>query len=417
MKSKILTTISKLNKFYLVKLLSSFLVQISSLFLVYILPATEYGSLALLMSVSALMFVLTSGWNNGALVNLGSKSFSEKGTYFDIVIYRSVIIVSCMVLASIAFLMLKSPIVSFLQSDINYHLVYVFFIGLVAYDFSYQLLYPGNKDFLQSTLELSSAVILIILMFTVVRSVEDYVYASTAVNLTFAAITTLFFLKHQFTKNFIFRKSDFLKVLRYSLWQILSVVGIYLINVGMNYIFVFNKVSTADIGQYNFAFKLFSGFSAFFALFGIIIPKWIHNSNTIITAAVLKSRVFKITTLMSVIYMVIAILLEPFIRMIGKADYNDSSIYFLMLFPAFIVMAYCNLMNTIVANTQHYKYAQYTITIQVLVLLSVSFPLVYYFHIIGAIISTTISFIVCSLFFAKLFKSKIADAIENKKNW
>jgi O-antigen/teichoic acid export membrane protein len=417
MKRKILSAISRLNKFYLIKLLSSFLIQMSSMFLVYLLPASEYGFLALLMSISSLMFVVTSGWNNGALVNLGSKSFSEKGSYLDIVIYRTMIIVSCMIFVSICYVLLENPITSFLQRSTNYSLVYVFFIGLIAYDFSYQLLYPGNKDFLQSTLELLSSVILIILMFTVVKTVEDYVYVYTIVNVVFALFTVGFFLKFQLGQHFTFVKSDIIRVLKYSLWQILSVVGIYMINVGMNYIFVFNKISPADIGQYNFAFKLFSGFSAFFALFGIVIPKWIHNAQKSNIASEIKSRILKITLFLSVFYIVIAIILKPFLQIIGKSDYKDSSTYFILLFPAFIFMAYCNLMNTVVANTQFYKYAQYTIAIQVVILLSISFPLVYFLHIYGAIISTTISFVICFLFFIRLYKKKIADALENKKNW
>lgn len=417
MKQKIINAVSKVNKFYLVKLLSSTLTQISSMFLVYLLPANEYGILALLISISSLMFVITSGWNNGALVNLGSKSFSEKGTYLDIVIYRILIIVSCLVVVSMGFIVLKNPIVSFLQLEENYSLVFIFFIGMVAYDFSYQLLYPGNKDFLQSSLELLNSVIIIVLMITIVRSVREYVYVYTIVNICFSIVTVLFFLRFQLKNRFVFIKDDFIKVLRYSLWQILSVVGIYLINVGMNYIFVFNKISPAEIGQYNFAFKLFSGFSAFFALFGIVIPKWIHNPENKNTASSIKSKVFKITLFLSVLYILMALILDPFIDLLGKADYKDSSLYYIMLFPAFIFMTYCNLMNTIVANTQFYKFAQYNITIQVIVLLSISFPLVFYFKLYGAIISTTISFIICSLFFYRLYERKIAHAIENKKNW
>ena len=405
---------SKFNRFYVIKLLSSFLVQFSALFLVYLLPVEEYGYLALLMSVSSLMFVLTSGWNNGAVINLGSKSYSEKGSYNDIVFYRAIMVAIVLDVLTIFFVIFKVNIISFIHKSENYYLAYLLFMGLACYDFSFQLLYPGNKDQLQSALELTAAGAIFLCMIFFVKDVKSYVFFYSAISALFAIVTIFFFFKYFGPKGFSFVKKDFFNVLNYSLWQILSVVGIYVINVGMNYIFVFNKITPTDIGEYNFSFKLFSGFSAFFGLFGILIPKWIHGSEKSNLASILNKRVFYITAFLAGAYLIIALVLRPFIEIIGKKDYLPSVSYFLYLFPAFLFMSYTNLMNTIIANTKHYKFAQYVILIQVIILLLVCYPLVYFIGVKGAIIATTVSYVICSLFFYLIFRTKIIPALTSK---
>lgn len=408
--------LSKFNKFYIIKLVSSVLVQVSSLFLVYLLPAKEYGYLALLMSVSSLMFVLTSAWSNGAVINLGSKSFAEKGSYSDIVFYRFIIVISGIIILSILYLLFKTQIISFLHVSKNYGLAYILFLGLVAYDFSYQLLYPGNKDTLQSVLEFSAAILIFAGMVILVKNIKGYVYVYSIISGLFAVLTISFFLYYFGFKNARFNFADFKYVLQYSFWQVLSVIGIYIVNVGMNYIFVFSKISPTEIGQYNFAFKLFSGFSAFFALFGIVIPKWVHTKNENI-GQILSKRIMYIVGLLTVFYIIIALILHPFLLFVGKTDYLASAKFYFMLFPAFIFMAYTNLLNTVVANTSFFKNAQYAVLIQVIVLLLVCFPLVHYIDVVGAIIATTVSYIVCSFYFFQLYRNKILPYFKQKNSF
>lgn len=407
LKNKINFVYSKFNKFYLIKIFSSFLIQISSLFLVYLLSAEEYGNLSLLMSISSLMFVFTSGWNNGAIINLGSKNFAEKGYYNHIVFYRLIIILVCLISVSIFFLFYKEPIISFLHFQKNYLLAFILYIGLVSYDFSYQLLYPGNKDILQSLLELFYSTILVICMFLWVRNIENYVYTLTSISLLFTIVTNYYFIKFYKHNKFKFNLNEFNTVLSYSLWQIISIIGIYVINVGMNYIFVYNEILTIDIGQYNFSFKLFSGFSVFFALFGILIPKWVNRNEDLGIGQTIIKRIYLISIFLSIIYLLIAVSLKPFIILVNKLDYLESSNYFIFLFPAFLFMCFSNLLNTVVANTVHYKYSQYILLLQVILLIIISIPLVNYFQIYGAIIALTISYFFSSILFYILFKTRI----------
>lgn len=408
-----------LNKnkiFSIVKLISAFINQFSSLFLIYILPAKEYGKLVLLMSVSSLMFILTSGWTNGVLINLGTKRYVQKKNYNDIVIYRSCIIISSMFFVSLFFFIFKDSISLYIKDIHNLKYVYLYFIGLVAFDFSYQLLYPGNKNFLQSSLEFCIVFIILLLVYFFAKDGNMYITIYTIFSIIFLLLVLSIFIASYYKYSFQFNVNDFKNVLHYSLWQILSVICIYIINVGMNYVFVYNEVDLKSIGQFNFSFKLFMGFSSFFSLFGILIPKWVNTNEITNRYLFLKKKIITIVVALFIIYIIVYLFLEPLIYFVGKEDYLSSIEYFKLLIPSFLLMTYSNLLNTIIANTPFYKNAQYAIAIQVIVLLILSYPLVHIWKIEGMIIAITTSYIVNAIYFHSIYKSKIKDYLISISN-
>lgn len=407
--------LKKIEPYFAFKLLSSIFSQISSLFLIYLLPPKDYGYLALIISVSQVMFTLTSGWSNGAIINLGTKNYSSKGSYKDIVIYRGLIVIICFILISSFFLLLQSSVLEIVHAHDNLKYTYFLFLGYIFYDFSYQLLYPGNKNNLQAILEFIYTLSFLILMFLFVKNIKDYSLVFLFSSFLFFLITVCAFIYFFGRDKYSWNKEDFNLVLKYSAWQLMSVLGIYIVNLGNNYVFVLNNVSVESIGLYNFAFKLFSGFSVIFGLFGIIIPKWIHSVN--VNHKNLMNKVYLIIFGLSCAYVLLALVVEPFIKLIGKSDYIDSVRIFYFLFPAFIFMSYVNLMNTIVANTKHYKYAQFAIVFQVIVIFAAGLPLIHFYGINGAIISATISYFICSIFFYVIYNKKIINSFKNGENW
>lgn len=408
-------SLKKIEPYVLFKLLSSVFSQISALFLIYLLPPKDYGYLALIISVSQVMFTLTSGWSNGAIINLGTKNYISNGSYKDIVYYRGIIVFICFAVVSILFFVLKSLVFEVVHLEQNVKYVYIIFLGYVFYDFSYQLLYPGNKNNLQSILEFIYTLGFLIFMLLMVKNIKEYSYVFLIGSFLFFLSVIISFLFFYRKDNFQWKNSEFNLVLKYSAWQLMSVLGIYLINLGNNYVFVLNKIPVESIGLYNFAFKLFSGFSVFFGLFGIIIPKWIHakrfNPNHLL------KKIYLIILGLSVGYLFLALVITPFIKIIGKEDYLGSVRIFYLLFPAFIFMAYVNLMNTIVANTKQYKYAQFAIVIQVIAIFVAGLPLIHFYGINGAIISATISYFICSVFFYTLYRKIIIKNLKENQSW
>ncbi len=364
----------------------------------------EYGHLVLLITIAQLMFIFTSGWSNGAIINLGSKSFAEKGSYIDIVWYRTVIVLASLVVISVIFYFLKFPIQDFIVVRNNYALVYILFIGYVFYDYASQLLYPGNKDLIQSFTELIATLSLVVLILMFVKDIQSYVYIYTGVFFCFFITVIIIFLKYFGRKRINFVKNEFNFVLKYSSWQVLSIVGIYVMSIGINYIFVFNKVDIVDIGLYNFSHRLFLGFSSFFALFGILIPKWVHNPNKDKFAYQLKRKLVYTIVILSSLYLCVGVLLKPVLMLLEKMDYIKSVEYYFYLFPAFVFMCYGNLMNMVAMNTDYFRRAQFAIVGQGVALILFAYPLVHYFGVIGGIVAVTISFFVGSVYFYALRK-------------
>lgn len=409
-KNTVVDLLKKVKPFYLTKLTSSFFTQFGSLFLIYMLNPSQLGHLSLIISVAQLMFVFTSGWSNGAVINLGSKQFSESGSYKSIIYYRGLIVLVSFIVVTIFFLIFKGSISAFILNGDNYWLVYVLFLGYVFYDFSSQLLYPGNKDLIQSVAELIATFVVLSLTLVVVHSVKDYVYVYTSVFFIFSfSVINLFsyFYRDQKLK---WSNAEFCFVFKYSVWQILSVVGIYIINIGINYVLVFNKTSAEDIGLYNFAYKLFAGFSPFFALFGIVIPKWIYSFEKDKLHKELKKRLLYCVCILTLLYFFISIILKPFIIMVGKEDYLKSADFFLYLLPAFVFMSYGNLMNTVLMNTKFFKQAQFAIVFQGCSLVIFSFPLVHFFGINGALIATSLSFVLGALYLYVLYNKRVKQS-------
>lgn len=400
-----------IRSFYIIKILSSFCAQLVTLFLVYLLPPPEYGHLALIISVAQLMFILTSGWSNGTIINLGSKSYAETGTYSSIVLYRFIIVTASFLIISLLFLILKIPISNFIFKSENYGLVYILFLGYVFYDFSSQMLYPGNKDLVQSFSELIATLSLLTLTFICVKSIQTYIYIYSGVFFVFFSTIGILFLIYYGSHKVIWNNKEFCFVLKYSFWQILSVIGIYITNIGINYILAFYKISVDEIGLYNFAYRLFSGFSPFFALFGIIIPKWIYNIEKKKLHRILIRRILYSTCFLATLYICVAMILKPFIRLVDKPDYLQSAEYFILLFPAFLFMCFGNLMNTVIMNTNHFKQAQFAIVFQCISLLTFSLLLVHFQGIKGALGATTISFMTGALCLYFLYKKKIRQDI------
>lgn len=142
-----------INIFYISKLASPILNQITSLMMVLILSPSEYGYLGLVISLSQLFYVASCGWTNGVLLNIGSKRQADTGAYADIVFYRFIIVVPIVLFFILAAFFGEDLINDFYKINGSYTLVIYLFLGYVFYDFGSQILYPGNMNRTQSLLE------------------------------------------------------------------------------------------------------------------------------------------------------------------------------------------------------------------------------------------------------------------------
>lgn len=405
--------VGKIKPFYVFHISASVLMQIVALVLVYILTPEDYGYLALITSVAQIMFILCSGWNNAVLVNLGTKYYQEKGSYNNIVLYRFILISVCLIVLSLLFCLLENPITHFVGSASNYSLVYIFFLGLVFYDYVYQILYPGDKNMLQSGVIFSVNVIILLYVLFFVTTIREYVVFNTIAKFVLFFVLCGLFYYYYGKKGIKYNHEEFKEVFRFSAWQLFGVIGIYLINIGTNYVLRFYDIPVAEIGLYNFAYKLFCGFVPFFALLGVIIPKWMYNKNIECKGKYIFKRLKYYYLFLLTLYLLLYFLLPYFLVFINKTDYMGSVRMYLLLFPGFLFYVANQMMNPIILNTSYFKYTQFIAITQGVTLFVVSFILVGLFGMYGALLANIMSFFVGSVCVYYLYKKKISVLLQS----
>ena len=414
-----LITIKNIIKpFYLFKLASSLGTQLVSLFLIYLFTPEEYGQLALILTVAQFMYIITSGWTEPTIVNLGTREFTETGSYKNIVYYRGIIVLFCWLLVSIAFLSFHSSVINIIKNDTYYGVTYLLFISFSLQSMFNQLLYPAKRNFLQSSFDLTYTILLIIIVISCVRNVESYIYVQVALNTLYAITASTVFYQLLKKQQFKFSSKDFIKTFNFSVWQILGVLGIYLTNLGVNYVFTIKNISIDKIGLYNVAYKLFSEFTPIFAICVIVIPQWIYG--TADKRKLLNDINAKLIigiTMLSIAYLAIYLILTPFLKLIGKTDYTPSVDFYLFLFPAFVFMAYSQILQLIIMTTPAFKHIQYATLIQGILLVASCFILISFWGIIGAIISVTLAFAGKSVYLSIIYRKKAKIMILNDEKY
>lgn len=399
--------IGSISLFHALKLLSSGFAQLCTLYLVYVLSPAEYGEFAILASVAQLLYILSAGWTNGVVINIGSQSFGKNGAYKDVVYYRIAILVISFIIVCAIYSILSPWIELYINvAGIQFY-VFLLFISYIFYDHASQLLYPGDRHLVQATAEFLATFCFFIVVVLGVHSAKEYVVAYFAISCTFAAVVTYLFFIYSAKESVCLRYSNFKKILHYSGWHLISALGIYIVNVGNNYVLVANEIPLSDIGLYNLAYRLYAGYAPIFSLFGILIPKLIHSSEDGIL--LVENNILKITALLSILYLLIGLVLPQIFEILSMQRYSMSISYYYWLFPAFVFTCYINLMNTAMVNTEKFRASQVGIFLQCLLLAMVSFPLVYRCKVWGALAAITISSLVAALYFYYLYNKTKAE--------
>jgi O-antigen/teichoic acid export membrane protein len=404
---KLINILKKIKLYYLINVLSSALFQLIALALVYVFTPDEYGQFALITTVAQLMFLITSGWNASIILNLGSRQFAQTGGYKNMVLYRTILSIPLFILVTVFFLCGKESILFFIGNPNYYNLVYFFFLGLVFFDFSNHLLFPANRNLLQTSLTFILS--LSLFLYVALRNVtlEEYIHTNYYANTLYLLLVLIFYFFLFQKEKIVWKCMEFKDVFLFALWQVLSVISIYIINIGTNYVLRIFDVSVDEIGLYNFSYKLFLGFAPIFSLYNIVLPKIIHNKNALIDYKRLFKSIKVGVLIFSGCFIFLWLFLKPFLFLISKVDYIQSVDYFILLFPAFIFIAFNNLIIPVIINTSYYKYSSYAILIQAASMLVFCPMGVYICGVYGAIISTTISALFASSFLYVMFKSKI----------
>lgn len=393
---------SMIKPFHIAKIASSYMVQIANLSIVFFLTASEYGELSLIIAFAQLLFVLSAGISNGALINIGTREFIKEKTYHDIVVYRYIFVVLSICFILIFYNIFYSQINSFFDVAKMQDSVLLLAFSYVLYELSSQLLYPGDNYKKQSYIELVIASIFLFYVIYAVRSIELYLDGYLFISLLGAILTLIFYIKGGNVKKFKFKLHKLNEVFSFSLWQIISVSSIYGLSFGYNYLLLYYDFSNTDIGVFNFTLKLFLGMSGLFSLALILMPRMIHSNDGV--SSHFHSNLRKIVILLTGLYLIACGCVYMIINFFERYEYLPSVGGMLLLTPAFMLMAYSNLLNTAFSNTILYKKAQIVTMLQAISMFLVAYFTLLLYGMDGLILAYTVSYLIGAIYSCWIFE-------------
>lgn len=395
-----------------IKVVSSILIQLATLSLTGVLTSVEFGKLALIISVSQFAFVFTNGWTNGLMTNLGMQSHSRGENYLKFFLHRFIILFITYFPIFLLSNVFKEELSIFLGIPNALKLILKMHLALLVYDLSSSLLYVKSKYLTMSLIDLAYGIILFLSVKQSVSCIEDYINILLGLNLFYSLLCMVIFFFKIPRKYYLKSWVGLKRSLEYSAWQGLSILSIYLMNLGGLVLLRYFDIPFEEIGSFNLAFRFYSVFSLIFAASGLLVPRLL-----VIYERRLLKESEKFTILLVVFLLVGYVLLGfllPYIgSFLGIKIYDKSLLYFFYLAFAFLPFSYITIWNQIFANTLFYKKAQLLFVIQSISYILITLISVPIIGVVGLIFSLIISNIFAAITVLYIKKGKYSVEISN----
>jgi O-antigen/teichoic acid export membrane protein len=263
-----------------------------------------------------------------------------------------------------------------------------------------------------SLIDLAYGVILFLGVKKSVSSIEDYIEILLGLNLSFSFLCMMIFFFKIPRKYYLKSWVGFKSSLEYSAWQGLSILSIYLMNLGGLVLLRYFDIPFEEIGSFNLAFRFYSVFSLAFAASGLLIPRLlvIHEQRLLVESE--KYTIMLVVFLLTG-YISLGFLLPYIGSFLGVQIYDKSQLYFFYLACSFVPFCYITIWNQIFANTLFYKRAQLLFVIQSISYLLITFFFVPAIGVFGLILSQIVSNIFAALTVLYIKKGKYSVRISD----
>lgn len=406
-------------KFYqATNILGAIISQIIVLILIFFLSPEQYGYYSLMIVVSQILFISVLGWNDALILNFGTKEHIENGHIKNVFNIRIIFVIISLVFALSLYWLFYDYIISFVKNEKFVSLVLIYFFSELFFNLGSNIFYAKDKNNLQSIINLAPRVAQLCFIAFYFVDIESFIYFSLLSNFIAFFISISIYMKYEFKIKVTLNKSDFSFYLKFGLLQFFSIASVYIINWGDNFALSFYNVNISDIGNYNFAYKIFLGFNVIFALINILVPKIIYkykkdgDSNQI---SQLMNNRKNFVIVLSLLYIFAIIALWYLLSYFGKNEYLKSLEYASLLFAAFIFMLYVDFIVPLIINTPFFKKVQFTVLNQAVINLVLNFIFTYFYGIYGVIIGTTMAYLYKLVSLQLLYKKDVKIYLEGYK--
>lgn len=274
--------------------------------------------------------------------------------------------------------------------------ILLFYIAILLKRFFENLFSGLNKKKTGASYSLVVGVlnILVFLFFVNAGSIDlDKVFASYLISTLAGSVLFIFFIDMKKLFPLVFDKTLFRDTLNWSLWNVLGLISIYLINWGDSIILKF-YTSLEDVGIYNIAYQIFKGFIGVSLIvnnfFLPVISRDINNNEKI--KRYLNHTRMRLWALGITLIIIATYIIPKLIQIFYNHKYDSSipvlQILMIGLIAHFLFIFYIPIINSL----RRKKAPQVINTIVVIINLILDLILIKRLGVIGPAIATSIAY-------------------------
>jgi O-antigen/teichoic acid export membrane protein len=380
---------------------------LTNIFIVRQLSVNDYGIYSI--SLTVIGFVVTFGfsWSSSTIVYYGSKEKTKKGNINKTFWARNIILFFSLISVTLVFFFFRNLINSYIGIEIAFVILFWIYIRVFG-DYLKKYFLAVKKQILSTMLTFISRIIFLLFVIFIPINVELII-----ILYLLSEASVLFFVfkvnKNDFGK-FEFDKELFKEVLSFSLWQLFGFSGLYIINFGDNFV-IKQFMTTADVGIYNSAYKLFNGLAGLAYIissyYASDISEYVEKKSKIKLHHFFYRERWFILSLVLFLHIILIFSSEFIINVIyGQRYLKATPILQILLvgsifqFAGVFYVLYCNTNNK-------YKKLQFINIIRSFMNIVLDIIFINFFGVVGPAIATVIAIIVTSIIYTINFEKDI----------
>jgi len=393
--------------FIITRLLSVAMSQSVVLLLVYYLSASEFGALAILLSVSQLVISFLVDWHSGTVLNHGQKYYSRSKSLYTILVFRgSLFLVSTAFLLGLTLIGAGSWVNQFTGFDNGFYLLFLFVLAESSFEYFQNILVVYGKLLLNSIAILiikGSCFFYVLWSFT---DLESYFEFSFALHISYAifVLICLIIIDKPAASKVEYEK--FRELYIFSFWAVFNSVSVLAANHAYNYILIWSDMALSDIGAHSLAFRALMSLSILVYFVRVFYAKSLYSKSSpekITFLRIVLQRYLKYYLLFASLgYFLVGILVYVLaIVLSGDSDYQNSLFYMLLYYPAFVLFQRAQFLGIMLNNSESFRRENLAFMYMTFCGLLFNILFVVFFGIYGIIAGTTLGYLVFNLLISK----------------
>ncbi len=367
----------------------------------------NWGILTIFMSIIQLAFCLAINWTSASIVRFGKEEFLENGHMRQTVWARSAIVFTILLIFSFLIFILKGPLANYIGlPEQAFLLILPMLLAYSLYDFLTWILKAMGlmKQFALSLVLRQAALILLLipLIFMAFSLNVQNVMSIEILSYFFICVFCIFFLKLSYFFPLEKRGGKVKNILVYSWPMIFTFIFGYTTN-WMDVYFIKYFLSNYHVGVYQAAYRMMSYIntplmSVITLLFPMLMAVKIQGRSELIQTYI-KNLIPQFSLFWNIIVSVLIVFSGPIVKIVFGNSFSGAALSFMVLLLGVGFQAVTVMYTSVFLIFDWLKYVTFIALAMSVVNFTGDMILVPRIGILGAAISTVISYILSSVLY------------------